>query len=75
MRLLILGYIKLAYSYTNNNKDIPLAVEDAEACLISNAFFSEPKFVSNKIVSFYANQASRPGCFLSASRWVINCNI
>ena len=52
MRLLILGYIKLAYSYTNKNKDISLSVEGAEACLISNAVFLIQKSYQLKIFLF-----------------------
>ena len=52
MRLLILGYIKLAYYYTNKNKDIPLAVDGAEACLISNAVFLNQNSYQIKLFLF-----------------------
>lgn len=39
MRLSILGYIKLTYSYTNKNKEIALSVEGVEATLITNPVF------------------------------------
>ncbi len=39
MRLSILGYIKLTYTYTNKNKEIALSAEGVEATLTLNPDF------------------------------------